>query len=141
ARDAGIGSVRLVAEPFAAAIGAGLPVSAATGTMLVECGAGTTEVAVLSLGGICLTRSVRIGGASLNEAIADALHFRHKFLIGDTTAGRGKQEYVRLREPAAGAAEAIVVMGRSVISGVATTIVFALKELDTVVERHVAEIV
>lgn len=88
ARDAGIGSARLIAEPFAAAIGAGLPVSAATGTMLVECGAGTTEVAVLSLGGICLTRSVRIGGASLDQAIADALHFRHKFLIGDTTAER-----------------------------------------------------
>lgn len=141
ARDAGIGSARLIAEPFAAAIGAGLPVSAATGTMLVECGAGTTEVAVLSLGGICLTRSVRIGGASLDQAIADALHFRHKFLIGDTTAERVKQEYVQLREAAAKAAGTIAVKGRSLTSGMPTTIDVTLKELDTVVERHVTEIV
>lgn len=141
ARDAGIGSARLIAEPFAAAIGAGLPVSAATGTMLVECGAGTTEVAVLSLGGICLTRSVRIGGASLDQAIADALHFRHKFLIGDTTAERVKQEYVRLREAATKAAGTIAVKGRSLTSGMPTTIDVTLKELDTVVERHVTEIV
>lgn len=141
ARDAGIGSARLIAEPFAAAIGAGLPVSAATGTMLVECGAGTTEVAVLSLGGICLTRSVRIGGASLDQAIADALHFRHKFLIGDTTAERVKQEYVRLREAATKAAATIAVKGRSLTSGMPTTIDVTLKELDTAVERHVTEIV
>jgi rod shape-determining protein MreB and related proteins len=141
ARDAGIGSVRLVAEPFAAAIGAGLPVSAATGTMLVECGAGTTEVAVLSLGGICLTRSVRIGGASLDQAIADSLHFRHKFLIGDTTAERVKQDYVAQRQTRPGAAGTIAVKGRSLTSGMPTTIDISLKELDTVVGRHVGEIV
>lgn len=140
ARDAGIGSVRLVAEPFAAAIGAGLPVGAPTGTMVVECGAGTTEVAVLSLGGICLTRSVRIGGATLDQAIADYLHFRHKFLIGDTTAERVKQDYVEQRRTRV-AADTIAVKGRSLTSGLPTTIHVDLSELDTVVERHVAEIV
>ena len=82
ARDAGLSSVNLVLEPLAAAVGADLPIGEPNGTMIVECGAGTTEVAVLSLGGICVTRSVRVGGASLDHAIADHLHFRHKFLIG-----------------------------------------------------------
>ncbi len=141
ARDAGIGSVRLVPEPFAAAIGAGLPVGAPTGTMLIECGAGTTEVAVLSLGGICITRSVRIGGATLDQAIADYLHFRHKFLIGDTTAERVKRDYVEHRRTHADMAETISVKGRSLTSGLPTTIQVDLSELDIVVERHVAEIV
>src|SRR3546814_4030176 len=95
ARDAGLGSVRLVAEPFAAAIGAELPINAPSGTMIIECGAGTTEVAVLSLGGICLTRSVRVGGASLDKAIADHLHFQHKFLeIGRAACRERVCQYV-----------------------------------------------
>src|SRR5690606_26325725 len=118
AHDAGFRSAHLVAEPFAAAIGADLPVSEAVGTMIVECGAGTTEVAVLSLGDICLTRSVRRGGAALDRAIADHLHFRHKFLIGSATAEAIKHDYVRLRAAPGEPAEAnIQIKGRSLGTG------------------------
>lgn len=144
AQDAGFRSTQLVAEPFAAAIGAGLPVHEAVGTMIVECGAGTTEVAVLSLGDICLTRSVRRGGAALDRAIADHLHFRHKFLIGDATAEAVKQDYVRQRSlvGAGGPApETIELKGRSLGSGMPTTLAIALAELDQVVAKHVAQIV
>jgi actin-like ATPase involved in cell morphogenesis len=111
AHDAGLGSVRLVAEPFAAAIGADLPISAPNGTMIVECGAGTTEVAVLSLGGICLTRSVRVGGATLDKAIADHLHFKHKFLAGELTSERIKLGYREQRRAEAVKDETIQVKG------------------------------
>lgn len=144
AQDAGFRSTQLVAEPFAAAIGAGLPVHEAVGTMIVECGAGTTEVAVLSLGDICLTRSVRRGGAALDRAIADHLHFRHKFLIGDATAEAVKQDYVRHRSMAGAdgpAPETIELKGRSLGSGMPTTLAIALAELDQVVAKHVAQIV
>lgn len=82
ANDAGVRVVELVPEPLAAAFGAGLPVEEPEGSMLIECGAGTTEVGVLSLGALCVQRSVRIGGHALNQAIIDHLHSRNKFLIG-----------------------------------------------------------
>jgi len=141
ASDAGIGSIRLVSEPFAAAIGAGLPVDEPHGAMIVECGAGTTEVAVLSLGGICITRSVRVGGASLDQAIADHLHFRHKFLIGCSTAERIKRDHAAARRGAASGEEELEVRGRSLAKGLPGSFRIALSELDEVVERHVARIV
>jgi len=144
AQDAGFRSAQLVAEPFAAAIGAELPVNEAVGTMIVECGAGTTEVAVLSLGDICLTRSVRRGGAALDRAISDHLHFRHKFLIGDVTAEAVKQDYVRLRSAAGqdgSTSGTIELKGRSLGSGMPTSIAIPLAELDKVVEKHVSQIV
>jgi len=141
ARDAGLGAIRLVSEPLAAAMGADLPVSAPSGTMIVECGAGTTEVAVFSLGGVCLSRSVRAGGASLDQAIADHLHFQHKFLIGDLTAERVKRDYVRLRSAGSADDTPVDVKGRSLVSRVPSTFSLPLRELDRVVEKHVAAIV
>lgn len=141
ARDAGLGSVSLVAEPFAAAVGADLPVDIPSGTMIVECGAGTTEVAVLSLGAICLTQSERVGGASLDQAIADHLHFRHKFLIGDITAERIKQDYGRRRTDDAGSDASITVKGRSLSSGLPASLQLPFAELDRVVEKHATHIV
>src|SRR3546814_10248765 len=88
ARDAALNPVSFVPEPLAAAIGANLEIDAPQGTMIVECGAGTTEVAVLSLGGVCLTRSLRGGGAELDAAIIDYLHSRHKLLVGDRKSTR-----------------------------------------------------
>ncbi|HZV19008.1 MAG TPA: rod shape-determining protein [Sphingobium sp.] len=142
AHDAGFRSAQLVAEPFAAAIGADLPVHEPVGTMIVECGAGTTEVAVLSLGGIVLTRSVRRGGAALDRAIADHLHFRHKFLVGDATAETLKRAYVEARlDPDTPRDATLQIKGRSLGSGMPTAIAIALAELDQVVERHVAQII
>ncbi|WP_380879988.1 rod shape-determining protein [Sphingomonas sp. DBB INV C78] len=141
ARDAGLGSIQFIAEPFAAAVGADLPVGKPTATMVVECGAGTTEVAVLSLGGMCLARSVRLGGGSLDRAIADHLHFEHKFLVGDLTAERIKQEYVRLRQTGLEPGLSVEAKGRDIASGVPAALTVTVAELDDVVTRHVRPIV
>lgn len=141
AADAGLRGVRLIVEPFAAALGAGLEVDRPRGTMIVECGAGTTEVAIISLGGICLTRSVRVGGNSLDSALADHLHFKRKFIIGDITAECLKCELVeRLREPD-GANRLIEVRGRSLTSGLPGIQCVPVAELRPVVTKHVARIV
>ncbi len=141
AHDAGLGSVRLVAEPFAAALGASLPIDAPTGTMIVECGAGTTEVAVLSLGGICVTRSVRVGGATLDKAIADHLHFKHKFLAGELTSEQLKLGYAENRRNDAAKDETIEVKGRSLATGLPAALALPLTELDRVAEKHFQQII
>ncbi len=83
---AGASDVRLIDEPVAAAIGAGLPVSEATGSMIVDIGGGTTEVAVLSLQGIVLSESVRVAGDEINESIIQYLKKIHNLAIGERTA-------------------------------------------------------
>ena len=142
ANDAGIGSVKLVVEPLAAAIGADLPVEDPTGSMIIECGAGTTEVAVFALGGICETGAVRIGGATLDQMIADRLHLHHKFLIGDLTAEQLKLEYVARRQAAdRDASNVISVKGRCLRRGLPTSIPVEMSELDRIVEKHVEQII
>lgn len=141
ADDAGIGGATLVAEPLAAAIGADVPVGEPSGSMIIECGAGTTEVAVFSLGGLCATGSVRIGGATLDRAIADRLHLKHKFLIGDLTAEQLKLDYAALRQGLRPPAEALPVRGRCLRTGLPKSMDVDLQELDRVVEKHVDLIV
>ena len=84
--------VGLIDEPMAAAIGAGLPIHEPTGSMVVDIGGGTTEVAVLSLSGIVYSRSVRVGGDKMDEAIISYMRRHHNLLIGETTAERIKKE-------------------------------------------------
>ncbi|MDR0633284.1 MAG: rod shape-determining protein [Holosporales bacterium] len=91
AEGAGAREVFLVEEPMAAAIGAGLPVTEPTGCMVVDIGGGTTEVAVLSLGGIVCAFSVRVGGDKMDEAIINYIRRSHNLLIGEATAERIKQ--------------------------------------------------
>ena len=90
ALSAGARRVFLIEEPMAAAIGAGLPVSEPTGSMVVDIGGGTTEVAVLSLGGIVYSRSVRVGGDKMDEALISYIRRNHNLLIGESTAERIK---------------------------------------------------
>lgn len=92
AESAGARRVYLVEEPMAAAIGAGLPVTEPTGSMVVDIGGGTTEVAVLSLGGIVYSRSVRVGGDKMDEAIIGYIRRTHNLLVGEATAERVKTE-------------------------------------------------
>src|SRR6201991_3156290 len=92
AESAGASKVYLIEEPMAAAIGAGLPVGEPTGSMVVDIGGGTTEVAVLSLGGIVYSRSVRVGGDELDEAIINYVKREYKLLIGQQTAEEVKPE-------------------------------------------------
>jgi rod shape-determining protein MreB and related proteins len=89
---AGASSVYLIEEPMAAAIGADLPVSDATGSMVVDIGGGTTEVGVISLGGLVYKGSVRVGGDKMDEAIINYIRRNYGMLIGETTAEHIKKE-------------------------------------------------
>ena len=92
AQSAGAREVRLIEEPMAAAIGAGLPVEEASGSMVVDIGGGTTEIAILSLNGVVYSDSVRTGGDRFDEAIVSYVRRNYGSLIGDATAERIKQE-------------------------------------------------
>lgn len=92
ALGAGASEVYLIEEPMAAAIGAGLPVEEARGSMVVDIGGGTTEVAVISLNGVVYSQSVRVGGDRFDEAIINYVRRNYGSLIGETTAERIKQE-------------------------------------------------
>jgi rod shape-determining protein MreB len=111
--------VGLIDEPMAAAIGAGLPIHEPTGSMVVDIGGGTTEVAVLSLSGIVYSRSVRVGGDKMDEAIISYMRRNHNLLIGETTAERIKKEIGTARPPEdGGEGLAIEVKGRDLMQGV-----------------------
>jgi rod shape-determining protein MreB len=90
--EAGASQVYLIEEPMAAAIGADLPVAEATGSMVVDVGGGTTEVGVISLGGMVYAGSVRVGGDKFDEAIVNYIRRNYGMLIGDTTAENVKKE-------------------------------------------------
>ena len=88
--SAGARKAGLIAEPIAAAIGAGMPITDPTGNMVVDIGGGTTEVAVLSLGDIVYARSIRVGGDRMDESIINYLRRHHNLLVGESTAERVK---------------------------------------------------
>ena len=90
--SAGAREVRLIEEPMAAAIGAGLPVEQASGSMVVDIGGGTTEIAIISLNGVVYSESVRVGGDRFDEAITTHVRRNYGSLIGDATAERIKKE-------------------------------------------------
>lgn len=92
ARVAGARDAYVIEEPFAAAVGAGLPVMDPTGSMVVDMGGGTTDVATISLGGIVSSRSIRIAGDKLDEAIANFVRNKYNVTIGEPTAERLKIE-------------------------------------------------
>jgi rod shape-determining protein MreB len=140
AADAGLRKVRLVREPLAAAFGAGLPVSEPTGSLIVECGAGTTEAAVFSLGGFCLTRSARGGGAALDAAIAAYVHKRHQFLIGDLTAERLKRELAELLAPGGTEQTSVEIKGRSLRNGKPGMLTLSAAEFRPVMTKHAQQI-
>ena len=115
---AGAGQVYLIEEPMAAAIGADLPVAEATGSMVVDIGGGTTEVAVLSLGDIVYARSVRVGGDRMDEAIVNYLRRHHNLLIGESTAERIKTSIGTARMPDDGRGASMSIRGRDLLNGV-----------------------
>src|SRR5215208_3995536 len=90
--SAGAREAHLIEEPVAAAIGAGLPIQETRGSMVVDIGGGTTEVAVFSLGGIVISRSIRVAGDEMDEDIVQYMRTKHNLLIGEPTAERIKIE-------------------------------------------------
>ena len=118
ASNAGASDVYLILEPMAAAIGADMPVTEPVGSMVVDIGGGTTEVAVLSLRGLAYTTSVRVGGDKMDEAIVSYVRRHHNLLIGDATAERIKKDYGIATVPEDGVGEAITIKGRDLVNGV-----------------------
>lgn len=118
ALSAGASQVWLVEEPMAAAIGAGLPVTEATGSMIVDIGGGTTEVAVISLGGIVFSTSVRVGGDKLDEAIVNYIRRHHNLMIGEASAEEIKIKVGRAMPPADGKGSEMEIKGRDLVNGV-----------------------
>ena len=118
AEHAGARRVFLIEEPMAAAIGAGLPVTEPTGSMVVDIGGGTTEVAVLSLGGIVYSRSVRVGGDKMDESVIAYIRRNHNLLVGESSAERIKKEIGSARIPNDGTGRSMEIRGRDLIRGV-----------------------
>ncbi len=118
ALNAGARQVFLIEEPMAAAIGANMPVTEPVGSMVVDIGGGTTEVAVLSLRGLAYTSSVRVGGDKMDEAIVSYVRRHHNLLIGESTAERIKKEFGIARRPADGRGQTIQLKGRDLVNGV-----------------------
>ncbi|WP_239805903.1 rod shape-determining protein [Croceicoccus hydrothermalis] len=118
ASNAGASQVYLILEPMAAAIGAGMPVTEPVGSMVVDIGGGTTEVAVLSLRGLAYTTSVRVGGDKMDEAIVSYVRRHHNLLIGDSTAERIKKGYATAIVPEDGEGAKIHIRGRDLVNGV-----------------------
>jgi rod shape-determining protein MreB len=120
AESAGAREVHLIEEPMAAAIGADLPVAEASGNMIVDIGGGTTEVAVISLAGIVYSRSIRVGGDKMDEAIIQHIKRRYNLLIGERTAEQIKVQVgnaYAFEEP-----RSMHVKGRDMIAGVPRTV-------------------
>ncbi|MBD0317969.1 MAG: rod shape-determining protein, partial [Thermoleophilia bacterium] len=118
--SAGARQAYLIEEPMAAAIGAGLPVSEPTGNMIVDIGGGTTEVAVISLGGIVVSESIRVGGDEMDDAIVAHCKHSHKLAIGQQTAEEVKLEIGSATElPEEIATE---IRGRDLVTGLPKTI-------------------
>ena len=136
---AGAAEAYTLEEPFAAAIGAGLPVSEPTGSMIVDIGGGTSEVAVISLGGIVTSRSIRVAGDEIDEAIIAYVRKVYNLLIGDRTA-----EEVKIEVGSAYKLEQELTMevrGRDLLSGLPRSAVVSSEEIREAIRDPVMEIV
>lgn len=117
--SAGAREVYLIEEPMAAAIGANLPVTEPTGSMVVDIGGGTTEVGVLSLGGIVESKSVRVGGDTMDEAIISYIRRYHNLLVGESTAEKIKKEIGAASRPEDDEENRVMeIRGRDLLNGI-----------------------
>jgi rod shape-determining protein MreB len=137
--SAGARQAYLIEEPMAAAIGAGLPVSEPTGSMIVDIGGGTSEVAVISLGGIVTSQSVRVGGDELDEAIVNYVKREYKLMIGQQTAEEVKLE-IGSAFPLKEEVQAEI-RGRDLVTGLPKTIVLTNDEVHRALAEPVGAII
>ena len=137
--SAGARSAFIIEEPMAAAIGAGLPVHEPTGNMVVDIGGGTTEVAVVSLGGIVTSQSIRIGGDELDESIINYIKKEYSLMLGERTAEEMKMAIgSAFPMPVEQQAE---IRGRDLVTGLPKTIVVSAEEIRRAIEEPVNQIV
>jgi rod shape-determining protein MreB and related proteins len=140
ALSAGASNAYLIEEPMAGALGAGLPVEQAAGSMVVDIGGGTSEMAVISLGGIVVAQSLRVGGYELDEAIIRHVRERHRLLIGHERAEEVKLAIGSTRPDRRDHGETDVA-GRDLTSGFLRRVMLEAEEVRTALEQPVAQIV
>jgi rod shape-determining protein MreB len=139
ARRAGAWETELIDEPMAAAIGAGLAVAEPTGNMVVDIGGGTTEIAVISLGGICTQRSMRIAGEEIDEAISSHVRREHNLFIGEATAEQIKIEVgSAFPQPEE---RSMQIRGKDLLTGLPKSITIRSEEIREAIAEPVAAIV
>ena len=138
-RQAGAKEAFTIEEPFAAAIGASLPVWEPTGSMVVDIGGGTTEVAVISLGGIVTSESVRVGGDAMDHSIIAYIRKSYNLTIGERTAEQVKVEIGTAR--AEGPTETMEIRGRDLVTGLPKTIEITSEEISKSLNEAIASIV
>ena len=141
AESAGARRVYLIEEPMAAAIGANLPVTEPTGSMVVDIGGGTTEVAVLSLGGIVYSRSVRVGGDKMDESIIAYVRRNHNLLLGESSAERIKQMIGTACPPEDGNGQSLDIKGRDLMNGVPKEIMVTQRQIAEALAEPVGAII
>jgi len=139
AESAGAREVYLIEEPMAAAIGAELPITEPTSNMVVDIGGGTTEVAVISLAGIVYSRSVRVGGDKMDEAIMQHVKRKYNMLIGESTSEEIKKTIGSAYT--SGDEEEMDVKGRDLVSGIPQNITITSKEIRKAIAEQVDSIV
>lgn len=139
AMEAGAGIAFTIEEPMAAAIGAGLPISNPGGNMVVDIGGGTTDIAVISLEGICLSRSLRVGGNKMDEVIMRHIKTAYNLMIGDRTA-----EEIKVKIGSAfpmDQEQMMEVRGRDLVAGLPRTITVSSEEIREALTEPVTQIV
>jgi rod shape-determining protein MreB len=139
AMQAGAREAYLIEEPMAAAIGAGLPVEEAMGSMVVDIGGGTTEIAVISLGGIVTSRSIRIGGDEMDDAISQYIKKTYNLMIGERTSEAIKIEIGSAIVPAGD--ESMDIRGRDLVSGLPKTLTIKSSEIKEALSEPIQKII
>ena len=141
ARVAGAREAYVIEEPFAAAIGAGLPVMDPTGSMVVDIGGGTTDVATISLGGIVSSRSTRMAGDKFNSAIATYIHQNYNLLIGERTAETIKIQIASASVEKAKEIESMNIRGRDLVTGLPKSIDIDAEDVAKAIQEVVQNII
>lgn len=139
AESAGAREVYLIEEPMAAAIGAGMPVTEACGSMIIDIGGGTTEIAIISLKGIVYSRTVRVGGDAMDEAIQNYLKRKHNILVGERTA-----EQLKIAVGSALPTDdnlSMEVRGRDLVQGVPKAVVVTQEEVREALAESLNQII
>lgn len=137
--QAGARAAYIIEEPLAAAIGAGLPIDEPTGSMIVDIGGGTSEVAVISLGGIVAYQSLRIGGDEMDEAIIYYLKKENNLLLGESTAERIKME-IGSAFPLENE-EKMEINGRDLVTGLPKTIIITSQQIRAAIDKTLSDII
>lgn len=135
---AGAKSAHIIKEPVAAAIGAGIPIASAAGNMVVDIGGGTTEIAILSLGGIVAQNSIRVGGNKIDLAIADYIRRKYGLAVGEQTAESIKKEIGSAM--ILGKDRSMEIRGRDIVQGLPKTISIRSNEITTAIQDELEKI-